>query len=179
MKNRCKDCWEDIVDLAEGVQNQAAIDHLAGCAACRADYDVLRETFEALSADIFDAPNGLIDGAKRLMPARQWKTVLRVGTLPQLAVARGASEFQAVYQEASAQIRVRYEQEDGEWLVTGSIKSDETPQVFSLDKAYELDSNGRFLFTVRKLSDTGFEVAVGDRWLRVPAATEAFDDGPG
>lgn len=179
MKHRCKDYWEDIVDLAEGKESKAAVDHLSQCPSCKQDFELLRNTVQGLAVVEYSAPKSVIEDARRIMPARQWKTVRRLGTLPQLATARGAAEFQAVYQEDNARIRVRYEREGQEWMVTGRVQAEEPTSAYREDQVLELDETGGFLFTAKTLEDTGFQVISGGRWLRVPSASEAVDDESG
>lgn len=173
MKQICEGVWLELVELAEGKPNAAAVDHVGSCAGCQRKLTELQRVFAVAEQKHYAAPADVVNRAKSIFVPQVRRFGLLSSSL-QLIGARGAAEdFQAVYGLDSHEIRVMYSKVDAGWEVISRVPEN-TWKVSNGPNDVRREDDGHFFFLVRNLEESGFRISVDSLTLEVPNALEAI-----
>lgn len=109
MKGECASLRTAIENLAHGVEDASALNHVQTCRPCQALLADLKRAIRALSLRHESAPHELIQRAKNVFPAAQTLPVRRIGFTLGHAGARGGSAVQASFEFEGGTARVQYQ----------------------------------------------------------------------
>ena len=177
MSKFCRSVSIGLVDLAEGRGNVEAYEHLAGCTSCQAKLLELQKMLLSMSIPQYSAPKSSIASAKALMAPRAVRMSLQRSSLTLAGARRSSDDFQAVYEFDRVSLRVMYLKVDRGWSVIARIPEGNW-SVSHSGKQVEVDSDGRYQFSVKSLSASGFVIFNSSTRLEVPSGSEAISGHP-
>jgi hypothetical protein len=178
MRDRCANYWEQIVNLAEGKQEQAAREHVDSCPECARKLEQLQAAMRVGDMRFYDAPASLIANVKGLMPAPERKVVSLLRSTTAWSGARAvADDFQIVVGDEDTQVRLMYSRSGSNWEVMGRAPSSNWTAAAG-GQELVVEEDGRFSFVAAKLSDTDLILSSPDGELFIPSAEELLSSGP-
>lgn len=132
----------------------------------------MRRTLSALQVPHYEPPLAVLRSATAIVPEPIWIRMSVKSSSLGLVGARGATDFQVIFEEGPVWARLFYQRMPGGWNVSGRVSTVKSVEAFVGSKVLELDEEGRFTFTVSELSETGVGLMVGGDRVLIPAASE-------